>query len=175
MSIIEKYKVSKGLIGKPGRDGKDGKGIRGEKGEKGEPGKDGTSLTFDWRGTELGVGFEGKNLQYVDLKGKDGKGGTVQVSGGGLTPLRNIVGIKSENPQNAQVLAYNSTTKRYENGKVIHEEQVAWTREHYLQAIADLEAEITPRRLREAILGDGGWLKNKETEADALRKEMKAL
>ena len=37
------------------------------------------------------------------------------------------------------------------------------------QAIAALEAQITPRRLREAVLGDNGWLAAKEAEIAALR------
>lgn len=36
-------------------------------------------------------------------------------------------------------------------------------------AIQKLEAEITPRRLREAILGDSGWLAAKEAEIAELR------
>ena len=36
-------------------------------------------------------------------------------------------------------------------------------RKDTLQKIADLEAQITSRRVREAILGaDGGWLSNQE-------------
>ena len=37
------------------------------------------------------------------------------------------------------------------------------------QAIAALEAQITPRRLREAVLGDNGWLAAKEAEIAVLR------
>lgn len=36
-------------------------------------------------------------------------------------------------------------------------------------AIVKLEAEITPRRIREAILGDNGWLAAKEAEIAELR------
>lgn len=40
--------------------------------------------------------------------------------------------------------------------------------------IASLEAEITDRRLREAVLGtDGGWLKNQDAEISALRSRLK--
>lgn len=39
--------------------------------------------------------------------------------------------------------------------------------------IASLEAEITDRRLREAVLGtDGGWLKNQDAEISALRSRL---
>lgn len=39
--------------------------------------------------------------------------------------------------------------------------------------IRDLEKEITPRRMREAVLGTGGtWLSDKETEIAALRAQL---
>ncbi|MDB4312229.1 hypothetical protein N9937_02240, partial [bacterium] len=38
------------------------------------------------------------------------------------------------------------------------------------ELIADLEAQVTPRRMREAVLGtDAGWLATKEAEIAALR------
>jgi hypothetical protein len=41
------------------------------------------------------------------------------------------------------------------------------------QNISDLEAQITPRRLREAVLGiDNGWLANKDAEIAAVRGEL---
>jgi hypothetical protein len=39
--------------------------------------------------------------------------------------------------------------------------------------IRSLEATVTPRRLRDAILGtDNGWLANVETQIDALRAQL---
>lgn len=40
--------------------------------------------------------------------------------------------------------------------------------------IAELEATVTPRRLREAAIGtDGGWLKNLADQISTLRKKLK--
>lgn len=41
-----------------------------------------------------------------------------------------------------------------------------------MQQIQELEAQITPRRLREAVLGDNGWLAAKEAEISALREQL---
>lgn len=42
-----------------------------------------------------------------------------------------------------------------------------------IQQIAALEATITPRRMREAVLGtDNGWLANVEQQIDALRQQL---
>jgi hypothetical protein len=42
-----------------------------------------------------------------------------------------------------------------------------------MSAILALEAEITPRRIREAILGtDSDWLKNKEAEIATERSKL---
>ncbi|MDR1274798.1 MAG: hypothetical protein LBL72_00170 [Candidatus Accumulibacter sp.] len=43
--------------------------------------------------------------------------------------------------------------------------------------MAEIERQITPRRLREAILTDGGraWLMNWEMELQELRNELKEL
>lgn len=42
-----------------------------------------------------------------------------------------------------------------------------------LEQIRALEAEISPRRLREAILGkDSGWLENQEEAIDSLRGQL---
>ncbi len=38
--------------------------------------------------------------------------------------------------------------------------------------IAVLEAQITPRRVREAVLGDNGWLKNIDGQIAALRAKL---
>jgi len=41
------------------------------------------------------------------------------------------------------------------------------------KTIKELEAEVTPRRLREAILGtDSDWLKNKEAEITSERSKL---
>jgi hypothetical protein len=44
-----------------------------------------------------------------------------------------------------------------------------------LRQIAKIESQITPRRLRDAILGDNGWLQAKEAEIQAVREELTAL
>lgn len=42
-----------------------------------------------------------------------------------------------------------------------------------LDEIAALEAQITPRRIREAVLGvDGGWLESKNAAIEALRAQL---
>jgi hypothetical protein len=50
-------------------------------------------------------------------------------------------------------------------------------RERILFQMAEIERQITPRRLREAILTDGGraWLMNWEMELQELRNELKEL
>ena len=55
--------------------------------------------------------------------------------------------------------------------------QIAWTENDYIQAIYDLESEITPRRIRESILTQSGaeWLEAKEAEIQALRDELNNL
>ncbi len=60
------------------------------------------------------------------------------------------------------------------NGRI--SEQVPWSQEDYVQAIADLEAEITPRRIRESVLTPEGqtWLRSKELEIQQLREEMES-
>lgn len=65
----------------------------------------------------------------------------------------------------------NTTTQdTYENGAVV--KYVAPT-PTLLDQIILLEAEITPRRLREAILGaDNGWLADKEAEIAAVRAQL---
>jgi hypothetical protein len=53
------------------------------------------------------------------------------------------------------------------------QEKADATKAGILQNIALLEAEITPRRIREAILGtDGDWLKNKEAEIATERAKL---
>lgn len=47
------------------------------------------------------------------------------------------------------------------------------SKENALEQIARLEAAVTPRRLREAALGeDGGWLKSIDAEIAELRKQL---
>lgn len=49
----------------------------------------------------------------------------------------------------------------------------AMPRKKILQDISELESEITPRRIRGAILGtDSGWLDNKETEIQIERNKL---
>src|SRR5690606_35271996 len=62
-------------------------GERGEQGDQGEPGVDGAdgrdgidgqdgaddgNIVFDWIGRQLGVGYEGETLTYVDIQGPQG-------------------------------------------------------------------------------------------------------
>lgn len=47
-------------------------GDPGEPGPAGRDGADGRNLVFDWNGTQLGVGYEGDTLTYVDLQGAQG-------------------------------------------------------------------------------------------------------
>ena len=59
------------------------------------------------------------------------------------------------------------------HGELIHSEENPWTQNDYLIAIKRLEAQITPRRIREAVLGaDGGWLAQQEAAIDALRGQL---
>lgn len=63
-----------------------------------------------------------------------------------------------------------TTQDTYENGAVV--KYVAPT-PTLLDQIILLEAEITPRRLREAVLGtDNGWLADKEAEIAAVRAQL---
>ena len=64
--------------------------------------------------------------------------------------------------------------KRLEKDGTITTVVVPWTAEDYQQAIADLEQQITPRRLREAVLFPEGlaWLESVEAKIQRLRKEM---
>lgn len=42
------------------------------------------------------------------------------------------------------------------------------------EKIAELEAQVTDRRIREAVLGvDGGWLKEQDAKISALRSQLK--
>lgn len=50
---------------------------------------------------------------------------------------------------------------------------VPTTKQLILSGIADLEATVTDRRIREAVLGvDGGWLKSLNDQVAALRKQL---
>lgn len=50
-------------------------GPKGDTGERGPEGAEGRNIVFEWRGTELGVGYEGDALVYVDLSGQQGPQG----------------------------------------------------------------------------------------------------
>ena len=41
-----------------------------------------------------------------------------------------------------------------------------------VQQISELESQITPRRIREAILGDNGWLAGIESQIQTLRNQL---
>lgn len=63
-------------------------------------------------------------------------------------------------------------------GELIEAVETPWGRADYLRAIAAVEAQITPRRLRDAVLGVEGaaaWITAKEAEIQILRNEMTAL
>ena len=55
-------------------------------------------------------------------------------------------------------------------------EACAWvknTRRELVSSITALELQITPRRLRDAILGmDNGWLANIESQIEAIRRQL---
>jgi len=63
--------------------------------------------------------------------------------------------------------------ERYEGGVLVESIEVPYCIDDYINAIQAIEAEITPRRHREAILTDEGraWMLSKELELDALRSE----
>lgn len=65
-------------------------GERGERGDQGEPGRDGSdgqdgadgrNIVFGWNGTQLGVGYEGEALTYVDIQGPEGAQGIQGIQG----------------------------------------------------------------------------------------------
>ena len=63
-----------------------------------------------------------------------------------------------------------TTQDTYENGAVVKYVEPSPT---LLEQIVLLELEITPRRLREAVLGtDNGWLASKEAEIAAVRAQL---
>jgi hypothetical protein len=59
----------------------------------------------------------------------------------------------------------------------VTETRIPYTAEDYLDDIAALESSITPRRMREALLGEEGldWLKEAEATLASLRSELAAL
>ena len=65
----------------------------------------------------------------------------------------------------------------YSGGVLIQSFDTPWSAFDYTRAIALLEAQVTPRRIREAILTDEGkvWLADKEKEIQTLRNEIKSL
>lgn len=79
-----------------------------------------------------------------------------------LNLIKTADGCSVEAPSVADVLDYIEQNK---DGYV--EKQKA------ARAIAALESQITPRRLREAVLGiDGGWLETKNAEIKKLRESL---
>lgn len=67
------YQDLRGPTGATGPKGDPGEpGPAGRDGADGEDGADGRNLVFDWNGTQLGVGYEGDALVYVDLQGPQG-------------------------------------------------------------------------------------------------------
>lgn len=51
--------------------------------------------------------------------------------------------------------------------------QAKWDKGEAARQIKIIEAQITPRRLREAVLGtDGGWLEAKNAEIQKLRESL---
>ena len=72
----------------------------------------------------------------------------------------------------------NRTETYNQSGKLLEVVETPWTVADYIRAIQSLEAQITPRRLREAVLnveGTKDWLETKETEIAALRAELAGL
>jgi hypothetical protein len=63
-------------------------------------------------------------------------------------------------------------------GQLVEAVETPWARGDYIQAIAAIEGQITPRRIREAVLGLEGataWLSAKESDIAALRSELNGL
>lgn len=62
--------------GEPGVDGNDG-----QDGIDGQDGADGRNIVFGWNGTQLGIGYEGDALTYVDIQGPQGPQGEQGIQG----------------------------------------------------------------------------------------------
>jgi len=72
----------------------------------------------------------------------------------------------------------NRTETYNQAGELLEVVETPWIRADYIRAIQSLEAEITPRRLRDAVLNVEGakeWLDAKEAEIAILREELNAL
>lgn len=126
-----------GLDGKPGRDGKDGRdgvdgkpGLNGRDGKNGAPGKDGPVGKEGPPGKDGSDGLDGLSAYEIWLqKGNEGseedflnslKGKDAQVPmyhGNAYTELREQEDVSITNPQDGDVLIYNSETKKWENGE----------------------------------------------------------
>ena len=79
-----------------------------------------------------------------------------------ITPSKDFIGKEAE-------LAESLGLVDYEIMDIENVPDLRTDAETAQQAIAALEAQITPRRLREAVLGDNGWLAAKEAEIAVLR------
>lgn len=69
---------------------------------------------------------------------------------------------------------FNLETNRWETSWVTRDKTVDEMNSEIKDTISNLESSITPRRLREAILGvDGGWLENLNHKISGLRSQLK--
>lgn len=86
-----------------------------------------------------------------------------------------LEGIRAENPENKSTWQLQFTPHATDAQKAALQAALAAVQikdDIYLQ-ILELEAQITPRRLREAILNaDGGWLQTINTQIAALRASL---
>ena len=72
----------------------------------------------------------------------------------------------------------NRTETYNQAGELVEIVETPWTNGDYQRAIAFVEMEITPRRLRDAVLGVAGakeWIEAKEAEIATLRAELNGM
>lgn len=117
-----------GLIGKPGNAGPKGdigdvgpQGPVGPKGSKGDPGKDSTpdqvietmkkTRAIDISNIRNGEALAGAAAKIASIDFSDQRW-----HGGGASKLSKMKDVTITTPSNAQILKYNSTTKKWENG-----------------------------------------------------------
>lgn len=115
----DKLDIRDGIDGKDGKDGKDG--IKGEKGDKPDHKWVGTKLSF-----ENPDGTWGKE---VDLRGKDGKNGSVYslVGSGGKSKLVDLTDVNGTPNITGQIPVWNNTGKYFDFDKNINDIELALT------------------------------------------------
>ena len=63
------------------------------------------------------------------------------------------------------------------NGNIIESVQVPWGKERYQAELSALDAQLTPRRISDAIINDAGkkWMVEFDAKKQLLRAEMAAI